>query len=72
MVIPEGSEVMHVAEQDGDLMMWYLCDPSSVETEVRNFRAFYTGEDIPDDFEGLYITTVLQDNGIVLHIFETE
>lgn len=55
--IQKGSNIIKVAEQDGKITLWYLCDPEA-ELSKETFYVVSTGQQLPDTFPGLYIDTV--------------
>lgn len=72
LLIPLGAQFLCVREQnrgDGNIFVWFKCQ-SHYSIVPRRIILYETGSDnIPDD--GIYIDTVLLDNGrLVLHSFE--
>ena len=69
--MPMGAEVLHVAEQNGELCVWALVNPENTLQE-QLFRIFGTGHRIPDDEYFLkHVGTVLMENGkLVWHVFQ--
>ena len=67
--IPKGAELLSVHEQGEDICLWVLVDPTA-EKEVRRFRGFGTGHDIPDMTLKFVGTAHLHGGGLVFHVFE--
>lgn len=65
--MPIGAEILSVHEQHFGVFLWALVDPAS-KTEVRRFRVYGTGHDIPDHAMKFIGTAHL--GGLVLHVFE--
>lgn len=63
--MPEGAEILHVADQRGRPSLWALVDPNA-PTVLRGFAVFGTGHTCPEDG---YVGTTHAD-GFVWHIFE--
>lgn len=63
--MPDGAEILHVADQGGHPTIWALVDTEAKEV-VRAFGVFGTGHPCPDHD---YIGTA-HANGFVWHIFE--
>lgn len=72
--VPKGAEFLHVAEQYGELAIWYRCDPTKTLMEVRELEIYGTGHTIKDNEPGgklAYIGTVMMAGGtLVWHVFE--
>lgn len=69
LFLPEGAEVLSVANQDEMVAMWISVDPASCSSVVRRFRLVGTGNTIPTGAK--FIGTVLLAGGrLVLHVFE--
>ena len=66
--LPKGSEVLSVAEQFGDVNMWFLVDPNA-EKETRRFTLHGTGHDVHDNVKFLG-TVCLMEGNFILHAFE--
>lgn len=67
--IPEGAEILSVHEQEGNICMWVLLDPTA-EKERRSFQVFGTGHVVPD-IPMKFIGTVHMYRGeLVWHVFE--
>lgn len=74
MELPEGAEILRVADQNGMFWLWALVDIRKPNT-TRNFRAFKCGAPIPDeiDFDNLeYLgwAAVFVQMELALYIFE--
>lgn len=68
--IPQGAEILSVASQHGQIVLWAKVDPQA-PTEKRTIIGFGTGHDIPDNLNLSFIGTVMFSNGnFVFHIFE--
>jgi hypothetical protein len=67
IMLPEGSEILYVQEQNNNICIWVLCDPNATLKE-RVFDVYMTGEDLPDN-PGEYIATVHIRRSVV-HVFE--
>lgn len=52
--LPAGAEIIRVSDIDGLFWLWAVVDINA-ESEERNFRAFKTGAEIPDDIKLHYI-----------------
>ena len=67
----KGAEVLSVGFQGHCFCMWVKIDTSE-EAEVRNFVAFATGQEIPNEMgqDYNYIGTGHTDEGLVFHAFE--
>ena len=66
--LPEGSELLHVQEQNDNVCLWYCCNPGNPLIE-RKFAVIHTADMIPDNAE--YIGTSLSISGkLVHHVFE--
>jgi hypothetical protein len=65
---PAGAQLLHVAEQQGDLCLWALVDPSR-QPRLRHLRIAGTGHEI--DGSPSYIGTAhLHGGRLVIHVFE--
>ncbi len=67
--VPEGTEFLHIAEQNGILMIWGWCD-SDNPLEDRTLAVIGTGNPGPTSDEARYIGTALMHTGLVWHVFE--
>lgn len=69
--LPRHSRLLHVAEQDGQPMLWVLVDPGQPEV-ARQFRIFGTGNAIrpPADGERLDHVGTWLSKPFVWHLFE--
>lgn len=76
ILMPKGSQVLSVAEQEGQLRIWAVVDPEA-ELVHREFHLFRTRSDIPDNwFRGMeslnrppFLGTVVMPTQIVWHVF---
>lgn len=67
--MPEGAEVLHVAEQHGQVCLWALVDPAAMPMD-RRFVIVGTGHPLPEH-RGRFIGTVLlAGGGLVFHVWE--
>lgn len=69
--LPIGAEVLSVAFQGDVFCMWAKVD-TDAETEVRSFKAFGTGHEMPRQMgiDYKFIGTGFMHNGLVFHVFE--
>ena len=65
--MPLKSEILDIQDQAGKLVLWALCDEKSELVEVQ-IRAFFTGEELPADFDHTYLKT-MQIGMLVFHFF---
>ncbi len=70
--MPEGADVLSVAAQGDELMVWFRCDPAK---PIKQRRLLVIGTGIPGECpaadEARFIGTVLMMGGrLVLHVFE--
>lgn len=71
VVLPEGAEILHIGEQDGQLMFWAQVDLDR-DMETRHFKVVGTGWELKDGSldNCTYLGTTL---GIfVWHVFEVK
>jgi hypothetical protein len=73
--LPAFSKIISTAMQGDDLCIWFECYPENGPTR-RRIVICYTGhDDVPENArlapEPVFIGTVLKQNGIVLHIYES-
>jgi hypothetical protein len=71
-MMQKGAEIIHIAEQYGDICMWAIVD-TDAEQEKRCFNIVETGHEIYNDMgiNRKYIGSVHLDGGsFVFHIFE--
>jgi hypothetical protein len=67
--LPNGAEILDIAFQDGNPVLWAIVDSDSYETEERTIVAFQTGDEIGNPKRLQYIKTVCSEKG-VYHFFE--
>lgn len=68
--MPAGSMVVHVAEQQEQIVLWALVD-TAAPLEVRRFKLAGTGHEVPSDGEVFpYLGTAVMSNGYVWHVFD--
>lgn len=66
--MPEGATLLTVAQQDGDVYLWAMCDSDAPLVE-RIIITVPTGEPIPEGCK--YISTIhLVEGALVFHLFE--
>lgn len=69
--MPKGSEVLSIQVQDGNPVMWVLCDPLQFNASYM-FNIFGTGKTFAKElFAGGHVGT-FQLNGFVWHVFKVE
>jgi hypothetical protein len=70
MVMPGGSKILAIGNQDERFMLWVEVD-TECERESHYFTIYGTGHELPDN-PGRYIGTAQFANGsLVLHAYET-
>jgi hypothetical protein len=67
--MPLNAEVIHVAEQHGQLCMWALVRPSNPQV-MRHFRIAGTGHPISNEIQRHVGSVLLADGDLVFHVFE--
>jgi hypothetical protein len=71
--MPYGAKILHVYEQNEQVALWALVDPSEARFQKREFRIAGTGHEIADVENKHYIGTVHMNGGaLVFHVFEEE
>lgn len=74
ITMPLGAQIMHIGAQNNtDLSIWCLVNPTQEEMKVRKFMVLATGDEFKIDDGKFYrfIGTVLFDGGsFVVHVFE--
>lgn len=65
-----GAQILSVAEQGGELMMWVMVDPEVPLLEPRVIHILGTGHQHPNGTFGLYVGTVPMTSGLVWHVFQ--
>lgn len=68
--MPSEAIILHVGEQDGDIMVWAMVETDN-PIESRHFKIYGTGHIIEENARR-YIGTVTMRNSFVWHIFEEE
>ena len=66
--LPQGFEILHVGQQDGNLVLWAMVDADAPTHKVP-IMIFGTGHPVPEDSYLYHIGTV-QVGAFVWHIFE--
>jgi len=69
IAMPEGTEIIAVAEQQGELMMWGICNISA-PNQTRVFAVVGAGNPAPDLSDSRHVGTVVMSYGLVWHVFE--
>lgn len=66
--VPSGARLLHVAEQFGDITLWFEVDPDAPKVR-RGWLLVGTGHSIDDHLT--YVGTTLHRGGaLVLHVYE--
>jgi hypothetical protein len=65
--MPEGAEIIRVADQNGPVCMWYLGAPNG-KLVMRKFVTIWTGHRF--DTDGLTYVGTAQGQHLVCHVFE--
>lgn len=55
--LQKGSSIIKVGEQDGHIVLWYICDPER-NLDQQTFYVVGTGQQLPDTFPGVYVGSV--------------
>lgn len=69
--MPKGAEIIHVAEQHGDVHLWAIVDDAKT-AEERKFFLIGTGHPLPDVKLSHLGTALVYHGDLVLHVFERE
>ena len=64
--MPQGAQLLHVADQYGALCVWALVNPEAPPMH-RRFRVAGTGH---PEAVGVYVGTALMLGGLVFHVFD--
>lgn len=68
--LPIGAKIIHVAEQDGNICLWFICD-STAKLEVKQIQIAGTGQEAPNGDYYRYLGTAMLAKGLfVWHVFE--
>lgn len=67
--VPEGSEPIHVHEQDGHACIWFMRPAGSRLLEPRTVVCLSTGEPIPDPTSRYIGTAHIHEGRTVVHVF---
>lgn len=67
--VPGLFKPLHVAEQNGQLCLWALTDPSTA-SQSRRILIYGTGHRVEPSAEFNYIGTVIMPNGLVWHVVD--
>lgn len=68
--MPKGAEILHAAEQHGDIQVWALVD-AGAPVKARRFCVVGTGQSLPVGDEWHHIDSVLVNGGfLVWHVFD--
>ena len=68
VLMPLGAEVVFVGVQQKAITLWARCDPTALKVPV-HVAICGTGHPCPSEGEGEYVGSVLQDTGLVWHVF---
>lgn len=69
MMLPKGATPLSVHTQNGQPCMWMSVDPNA-EREKRDFRAFGTGQFLPENIGTFVGTFLVENDALVFHVFE--
>jgi len=69
-LLPMNAKIIHIAEQNGKPMMWYIFDANEQRNESRLLRTYGTGHLVADNGQRHLGTVVLTSMPLVLHVFE--
>lgn len=72
VMMPQGSKILHVDNQDGKVCLWALVDPAAPSKAARIITVVGTGHQLwkaEDGKKNTYIGTVVV-NPFVWHVFE--
>jgi hypothetical protein len=69
LVMPVGARILSVHEQHNGIFLWAMVDDSNAK-EIRQFRYFGTGHEMPDDAMQFLGTVHLDAGNFVFHVFE--
>lgn len=74
LVLPEGAELLHVADQEGHgrlVDFWALVDPGSEGSRERAVQILATGHPVSDPLDGLghWATIITAGGALVWHVF---
>jgi hypothetical protein len=67
--MPRGAQIVRVGQQNDEVMVWALVDPSETAREVRRLLAAPTGWELNGHLDYLG-TTEVERGRIVVHVFE--
>jgi hypothetical protein len=70
LYLPEGSKVVHVGEQYGNLTMWVEHTIAN-SASYRTFNVYGTGQPFLDD-NAVHVGTAVMSNGLVWHVYDTK
>ncbi len=70
--MPEGAEVLSVAEQKGEPVLWVRVNRTAELYEGRTFRLVGTGDVVPDQDARFIGTLAMHDGEVVQHVFELQ
>lgn len=69
--MPVGAEILHVAEQNGQMCLWALVDPHAL-SEGRRFMVIGTGHEIVEPVLRHIGTALMFGGSLVFHAFEVK
>lgn len=67
--LPRGAQLLAAQEQNGQACLWMLVDPATQSKDLRTFRVYLTGHDVPDEPGLLHRATFVM-VGRAWHLFE--
>lgn len=72
IALPKGAAILSVAFQGDQFCFWAKVNPDEMEKEVRIFRVFGTGHDMPQEMgiDYKFLGTGWMSDGLVFHAFE--
>ena len=70
VLMDHAAEIIHVAEQDGDIFLWVEVDTNSTRSEY-SFEVFGTGHEmlVGASIERKHLGSVLMQSGLVFHVY---
>lgn len=66
--MPNDAVILAADQQDGELFLWARVNRNN-DTEDRVFNIYGTGHEV-NEYDLVFIDTVLMPNGLVWHVFE--
>lgn len=72
IMVPIGAEMLCAREQDGQICVWYRCNPSA-PMEAREIAIVGTGRPAPSGADDRYLgTAALSGGALMFHVFERQ